>query len=66
MVLLAVGSTTWGGGPDRTDTQTTDVATALFSKAVLAFEVVGVLLLAAVIGGVFLAKRERPPTDRPE
>jgi NADH:ubiquinone oxidoreductase subunit 6 (subunit J) len=26
---------------------------------VLPFEVVGVLLLAAVIGGVFIAKRER-------
>ena len=29
-----------------------------FSDFLLAFEIVGVLLLAAVIGGVFLAKRE--------
>jgi NADH:ubiquinone oxidoreductase subunit 6 (subunit J) len=66
VVLLAVGSTTWGGGPDRHDTATADVATALFGPFVLPFEVVGVLLLAAVIGGVFLAKRDRSGTDRPE
>ena len=33
-------------------------STALFSDFVLPFEIVSVLLLAAVIGGVFLAKRE--------
>ncbi|HET7030061.1 MAG TPA: NADH-quinone oxidoreductase subunit J [Candidatus Limnocylindrales bacterium] len=59
VVLLAVGSTTWGGSGQRGATQTQDVATALFSGWVLPFEIVGVLLLAAVIGGVFLAKRER-------
>jgi len=32
----------------------------LFHDYVLPFEVVSVLLLAAVIGGVFLAKREDP------
>ena len=36
----------------------TDMAEVLFSDFVLPFEVVSVLLLAAVIGGVFLAKRE--------
>ena len=67
VVLLAVGSTAWGGGPERGDTQTADVATGLFSDFVLPFEVVGVLLLAAVIGGVFLAKKDRTtPTDRSE
>jgi NADH-quinone oxidoreductase subunit J len=66
VVLLAVASTTWGGGPERGDTSTTDVARALFSTWVLPFEVVGVLLLAAVVGGVFLAKRDRSSTDRPE
>jgi NADH:ubiquinone oxidoreductase subunit 6 (subunit J) len=30
----------------------------LFDQFVLPFEIVSVLLLAAVIGGVFLAKRE--------
>lgn len=59
VVLLAVGSTTWGGGSQRSATDTNAVATALFSDWVLPFEIVGVLLLAAVIGGVFLAKREK-------
>ena len=67
VILLAVGSTAWGGGPERGDTDTTAVATSLFSQFVLPFEVVGVLLLAAVIGGVFLAKKDRAtPTDRSE
>jgi NADH-quinone oxidoreductase subunit J len=59
VVLLAIGSTTWGGGTERGNTATHDVATSLFGAFVLPFEVVGVLLLAAVIGGVFLAKRDR-------
>ena len=41
------------------DAATTDIALHLFENYVLAFEAVSVLLLAAVIGGVFLAKRER-------
>ena len=35
------------------------IAFALFGHFVLVLEAVGVLLLAAVIGGVFLAKREK-------
>ena len=35
------------------------VAESLFKDYVLPFEVVSVLLLAAVVGGVFIAKRER-------
>ncbi|MBA2381562.1 MAG: NADH-quinone oxidoreductase subunit J [Chloroflexi bacterium] len=66
VTLLAVVSTTWGGGPNRGHTDTTDVARALFSTWVLPFEVVGVLLLAAVIGGVFLAKRDRSAKDESE
>ncbi len=66
IVVLAVVSTTWGGNGERGDTKTDAVATALFGGWVLPFEVVGVLLLAAVIGGVFLAKRDRSPTDPAE
>ncbi len=66
VLLLAIGSTTWGGGSERGHTNTNDVARALFSTWILPFEVVGVLLLAAVIGGVFLAKRERQGPGRPE
>ena len=66
VVVLAIASTTWGGGPDRGQTNTPDVAKSLFGPFVLPFEVVGVLLLAAVIGGVFLAKRDRSTPDGPE
>ena len=40
-----------------------DLARTLFSDYTLPFEVVSVLLLAAVVGGVFLAKRERGEAD---
>ena len=58
VVALTVAATSWASTPTRTDNATNDVAKALFSNYVLPLEVVGVLLLAAVIGGVFLAKRE--------
>jgi NADH:ubiquinone oxidoreductase subunit 6 (subunit J) len=63
ILVLAVGATDWGAATVRTATDTGNLAVALFTNWVLPFEVVGVLLLAAVIGGVFLAKRERPPSD---
>jgi NADH:ubiquinone oxidoreductase subunit 6 (subunit J) len=44
-------------------TSAEDLARSLFANFTLPFEVVSVLLLAAVIGGVFLAKRERGGTD---
>jgi NAD(P)H-quinone oxidoreductase subunit 6 len=50
---------------DGVAAETPAVAALLFSDYVLAFEVVSVLLLAAVIGGVFLAKREDAP-ESPE
>ncbi|HEX5823280.1 MAG TPA: NADH-quinone oxidoreductase subunit J [Candidatus Limnocylindrales bacterium] len=58
VVVLAVGSTDWHPSAERAGTDTTELARALFADWVLPFEVVGVLLLAAVIGAVFLAKRE--------
>lgn len=65
MLVIVDGATSWPlAQPDRTATATTDVASRLFSDFVLPLEVVGVLLLAAVIGGVFLAKRDgAPPSD---
>jgi NADH:ubiquinone oxidoreductase subunit 6 (subunit J) len=44
-----------------------DVAMSLFDEYLFAFEVVGVLLLAAVIGGLYLARRdpEMPATNQP-
>jgi NADH-quinone oxidoreductase subunit J len=60
VVALAVGATDWAGSAEggRRPVGTDEVARVLFDQYVLPFEVVSVLLLAAVIGGVFLAKRE--------
>lgn len=57
-IALAVSTTDWGELATRARTATNDLSTLVFTDFVLAFEVVGVLLLAAVVGGVFLAKRE--------
>jgi NADH:ubiquinone oxidoreductase subunit 6 (subunit J) len=58
IVALAVGVTDWPAVGERIHTATDTLAEVLFNEYVLPFEIVSVLLLAAVIGGVFLAKRE--------
>lgn len=58
LVSLAVYGTIWPNAGARQPAATEAIATFLFHDYVLPFEVVSVLLLAAVIGGVFLAKRE--------
>jgi NADH-quinone oxidoreductase subunit J len=58
IVVITVTATGWGAVGERIHTATDALATLLFNDYVLPFEVVSVLLLAAVIGGVFLAKRE--------
>ena len=58
VLALAVGATDWGEVPERIRLATDALSQVLFHDFVLAFEIVSVLLLAAVIGGVFLAKRE--------
>jgi NADH-quinone oxidoreductase subunit J len=57
-IALAVNATDWGEVGKRVHQDTDKVSTLLFSDYVLPFEIVSVLLLAAVIGGIFLAKRE--------
>jgi NADH:ubiquinone oxidoreductase subunit 6 (subunit J) len=59
VTILAIIATDWREVAARIHTVTKTLATELFRDWVLPFEIVGVLLLAAVIGGVFLAKRER-------
>jgi NADH-quinone oxidoreductase subunit J len=51
-------ATTWPSVGQRLWTHTTDVAHLLFRDYVLPFEVVSVLLTAAVIGAIYLARRE--------
>ena len=63
LIAITVAATDWPATGTRMATSATALATALFNDYVLAFEVVSVLLLAAVIGGVFLAKRERGGTE---
>ncbi len=58
IVALSVTATDWGEAGARIATGTQALARLLFTDYVLPLEVVSVLLLAAVIGGVYLAKRE--------
>ena len=59
VIALAIGATDWGEAADRVRLATSDMSQVLFNDFVLPFEIVSVLLLAAVIGGVYLAKREK-------
>jgi len=61
LFVLAVSNTQWPlAGPDRLVASTDAIAVLLFQDSLYIFclQVVAVLLTAAVIGGVFLAKRE--------
>jgi NADH:ubiquinone oxidoreductase subunit 6 (subunit J) len=58
MIALAVNATDWGEAGKRAHQGAATISKLLFSDFVLPFEIVSVLLLAAVIGGIFLAKRE--------
>jgi len=60
LLALVVTSTEWPLAGEYAATSVRAIAQLLFSDYVLPFEIVGVLLLAAVIGGVFLAKRDEP------
>jgi NADH-quinone oxidoreductase subunit J len=58
VIAVTVGTTDWRAVGQRVHTATDQLARVLFADYVLPFEIVSVLLLAAVIGGVFIAKRE--------
>jgi NADH-quinone oxidoreductase subunit J len=58
VIALGVSATDWNEIARRTRLGTTVMSKVLFEQFVFPFEIVSVLLLAAVIGGVFLAKRE--------
>jgi NADH-quinone oxidoreductase subunit J len=63
LIAVTVVSTDWLEQGVRIWTDTRTMAESLFTSYTLPFEVVSVLLLAAVIGGVFLAKREKGSAD---
>ena len=58
LIALAVTATDWGAVSERVRLSTAAMSKALFADFVFPFEIVSVLLLAAVIGAIFLAKRE--------
>jgi len=58
LIALSIAATDWGGVAERITYTASQVSTILFQDFVLPFEIVSVLLLAAVVGAVFLAKRE--------
>jgi NADH:ubiquinone oxidoreductase subunit 6 (subunit J) len=60
VIGLSITATDWGEASERIRLATNTLSEELFTDPgnLLPFEVIGVLLLAAVIGGVFLAKRE--------
>jgi NADH-quinone oxidoreductase subunit J len=58
VIALAIGATDWGEAAERARLTAEAMSHVLFNSFVLPFEIVSVLLLAAVIGGVYLAKRE--------
>ena len=58
LIALAVTATDWREAGERVELTTNEMSRVLFRDFVFPFEIVSVLLLAAVIGGVFLAKRE--------
>jgi NADH-quinone oxidoreductase subunit J len=63
VISITVLATTWPAGGQRLWTSTTEVAHMLFSDYVLPFEVVSVLLTAAVVGAVYLARRDSGPRE---
>jgi len=67
LVAVAAYGTDWGAASETIEAATDTIAHFIFGlgsqQYILAFEAVSVLLLAAVIGGVFLAKKEVDRTD---
>jgi NADH-quinone oxidoreductase subunit J len=58
VIALAVSATDWGEVARNARLGTALMSRILFQQFIFPFEIVSVMLLAAVIGGVFLAKRE--------
>jgi NADH-quinone oxidoreductase subunit J len=58
LIALAISATDWVELTKRVPLRAERMSLILFEQFVFPFEIVSVLLLAAVIGGVFLAKRE--------
>ena len=62
-IAVTVTNTNWPAAGHVIATHAQELATTLFNSNVLPFEAVSVLLTAAVVGGVYLARREIPGQD---
>jgi NADH:ubiquinone oxidoreductase subunit 6 (subunit J) len=64
LFVMSVLFTTWPlAVPAPIEQSAKDVASLIFKDNVFAFEVVSLLLLAAVVGGIYLARRESSTDD---
>ena len=62
LLIMSVVMTTWPlAMPTPIEQSARDVAKLLFDQYVLAFEVISLLLLSAVVGGIYLARRDNIP-----
>ncbi len=66
VIVAAVLTTTWPAGSQRLLVATSDISKVLFNQYVLPFEVVSVLLTAAVLGGVLLARPDPVDPEKPK
>ena len=64
IIALAIGVTDWGEVGARVQTATDAMARVLLDQYVLPLEIVSALLLGAVIGGIFLARRDERGSER--
>jgi NADH:ubiquinone oxidoreductase subunit 6 (subunit J) len=64
LFLMSILFTTWPlAVPAPIEQSAKEVASLIFNDNVFAFEVVSLLLLAAVVGGIFLARRDDAPLE---
>jgi NADH:ubiquinone oxidoreductase subunit 6 (subunit J) len=57
LIIWSAVVTDWGAGAQAVAINVQAIATALFTDYALPFEIVSLLLLAAIIGAIFLARR---------
>ena len=57
LVGWAVFQTDWGGAAAATRAAVEDIADAIFTRYALPFEIISLLLLVAIIGAIYLARR---------
>jgi NADH:ubiquinone oxidoreductase subunit 6 (subunit J) len=57
LIIWSVVSTDWGAGVEAVSVVLESLATLLFTDYALPLEIISLLLLAAIIGAIFLARR---------